>query len=266
MDCNVPLNSNLAWRTTPRCLHASLRLPSSSGKIRLIYQVYRRATTLREFADLSAIETVAAVQSRQLSAREIVASTFERVDRLEPVIRAWVVLDRDGALRRAEEIDARLALGDPLPLAGLTVGVKDIIDMAGLPTEAGFAPFHDRVAAADAEIVRRLRDLGAIPLGKTHTTQFAFSDSAPTNNPYLPSHTPGGSSSGSGAAVGAHMVPLALGTQTAGSVLRPAAYCGAVGFKPTFQLDVSLWCAAAVMVARSSWVDHPQRYGHSLYL
>ncbi len=206
---------------------------------------------MSDLADLTATEMVTAVQDRQHSAREIVTSIFDRIDRLEPVIKAWVILDRDGALRLAEETDARVADGDHLPLAGLPFGVKDIIDMAGLPTEAGFAPFHDRVAAADSEIVRRLRDLGAIPLGKTHTTQFAFSDSAPTTNPYLPSHTPGGSSSGSGAAVGARMVPLALGTQTAGSVLRPAAYCGAVGFKPTFN-----WISRSGVLPLSWSLDH----------
>jgi Asp-tRNA(Asn)/Glu-tRNA(Gln) amidotransferase A subunit family amidase len=182
----------------------------------------------------SAAEMVARVQQQELSARDLMQDTLERIDEIEPWLKAWVLLDRDGALRMAGELDRRAASGDLLPLHGLPFGVKDIIDVAGLPTEAGFPPYRQRIARQDAAIVARLRGLGAIPLGKTHTTQFAFSDPSPTTNPYDPAHTPGGSSSGSGAAVGARTVPLALGTQTAGSVLRPAAYCGAVGFKPTF--------------------------------
>ncbi len=183
---------------------------------------------------LPAVETVAAVHARDIGVRELVDVTLDGISRVEPRLHAWAVLDREGALRQAELLDRRLTAGERLPLHGLPFGVKDIIDMAGLPTSAGFAPFQDRVPVRDAAIVARLRELGAIPLGKTHTTQFALADAAPTVNPYLVTHTPGGSSSGSGAAVGARMVPFALGTQTGGSVLRPAAYCGAVGFKPTF--------------------------------
>ena len=189
---------------------------------------------MSDFQVHSATELVAGVQRRALSAREVVLAQFDRIDHIESWLQAWVLLDRDGALRIADELDERAAGGDLLPLHGLPFGVKDIIDVAGLPTVAGFPPYRQRIAHRDAAIVARLRALGAIPLGKTHTTQFAFSDPVPTVNPYDPARTPGGSSSGSGAAVGAHTVPLALGTQTAGSVLRPAAYCGAVGFKPTF--------------------------------
>jgi Asp-tRNA(Asn)/Glu-tRNA(Gln) amidotransferase A subunit family amidase len=181
-----------------------------------------------------AAELIARLQRREISAHDVVQASFEQIDRIEPWLHAWVLLDRDGALRAAGELDERSARGAVLPLHGLAFGVKDIIDVEGLPTEAGFPPYRQRIARRDSAIVARLRALGAIPLGKTHTTQFAFSDPAPTVNPYDPSRTPGGSSSGSGAAVGAHTLPLALGTQTAGSVLRPAAYCGAVGFKPTF--------------------------------
>lgn len=189
---------------------------------------------MSELNELSAAELVARVQRRELSARDTVLTNIDRIDQIESWLHAWVLVDRDGALRAADDLDERAVRGEVLPLHGLPFGVKDIIDVEGLPTEAGFPPYRQRIARRDASIVARLRTLGAIPLGKTHTTQFAFSDPAPTVNPYDPARTPGGSSSGSGAAVGARSVPLALGTQTAGSVLRPAAYCGAVGFKPTF--------------------------------
>jgi Asp-tRNA(Asn)/Glu-tRNA(Gln) amidotransferase A subunit family amidase len=121
-------------------------------------------------------------------------------------------------------------------LHGVPVGVKDIIDVAGMPTTAGARPWAHRRPATDAPAVARLRAAGAIVLGKTATTEFAYRDPAPTRNPWNPAHTPGGSSAGSAAALGARMVPLALGTQTVGSVLRPAAYCGVVGLKASFGL------------------------------
>src|SRR5207245_1352819 len=129
-------------------------------------------------------------------------------------------------------------LADALPISlhGIPVAVKDIFDVAGLPTTAGAPPFAHRRPDEDAASVALLRAAGAIVLGKTHTTQFAYRDPAPTRNPWNLAHTPGGSSSGSAAAVAARMVPLALGSQTVGSVLRPAAYCGVVGFKPTHGL------------------------------
>src|SRR2546426_54020 len=122
------------------------------------------------------------------------------------------------------------------PRHGIPVAGKDISDAAGLPTPAGAPPFAHRRPDEDAASVALLRAAGAIVLGKTHTTQFAYRDPAPTRNPWNLAHTPGGSSSGSAAAVAARMVPLALGSQTVGSVLRPAAYCGVVGFKPTHGL------------------------------
>lgn len=175
----------------------------------------------------------AAISSRALSATEAIKATLERIAAWEPAIRAWEHVAADQALAEAAAVDQRLARGEPLgPLAGVPIGVKDIIDVAGMPTTNGVP--GGRRASRDAFAVARLRAAGAILVGKTATAPFAFVDPPPTRNPYHRERTPGGSSSGSGAAVGARTVPVALGTQTAGSVLRPASYCGAVGFKPTF--------------------------------
>jgi Asp-tRNA(Asn)/Glu-tRNA(Gln) amidotransferase A subunit family amidase len=121
-------------------------------------------------------------------------------------------------------------------LLGIPFGVKDIIETRGLATEYGSPIYKGRIGTTDAAIVRQLRERGGVLLGKTHTTAFAYSDPAPTHNPRDLAHTPGGSSSGSAAAVAAGMVPVALGTQTGGSVLRPASYCGVTGFKTTYGL------------------------------
>jgi aspartyl-tRNA(Asn)/glutamyl-tRNA(Gln) amidotransferase subunit A len=189
---------------------------------------------------LSVREIPARVRSRELSVVELLRAIVEHIERTDPLLQAWVEIDREGALREAELLDHLAERGTVLPLHGVPVGLKDVIDVAGLPTRALFPPLGDRPAQSDAAIVARLRELGAVVLGKTHTTQLAFADPAPTRNPWAPDRTPGGSSSGSAAAVAARQVPLAVGTQTAGSVVRPAAYCGVVGFKPSlgwFPLD-----------------------------
>ncbi|MFF2514188.1 amidase [Streptomyces sp. NPDC058086] len=169
----------------------------------------------------------AAVAGGELSAAEAIAGALERLDRTESDVRAWVRVDRDGALGAARELDAVPSGG---PLRGVPVGVKDIIDVAGLPTECGSPLRRGRIAEADAPLVARLRRLGAVPLGKTVTTEFAYFAPGPTRNPHNLAHTPGGSSSGSAAAVATGVVPLALGSQTAGSLTRPASYCGVAGF------------------------------------
>jgi len=163
---------------------------------------------------------------------------------------AWVSIDDDAVLRQAALIDQRLEAGEDLPLAGTTVGIKDIIDVRGYPTVAGFEPFAGRVAARDASAVRLLRRAGAIIMGKAATTQFAVSDPAPTKNPWNFDCTPGGSSAGSAVAVAARHVDVALGTQTGGSVLRPSAYCGIVGFKPAFG-----WTSTAGVVPFATSLD-----------
>jgi Asp-tRNA(Asn)/Glu-tRNA(Gln) amidotransferase A subunit family amidase len=149
------------------------------------------------------------------------------------VLRAWVTIDRDAVLARARTLDAVDATHRG-PLHGIPVGVKDIIDTTDLPTEYGSPIYAGYRPTQDAEVVARLRAAGALIVGKTVTTEFALFTAGPTTNPHDPSRTPGGSSSGSAAAVGAATIPLAVGTQTAGSIVRPASFCGVVGVKPTF--------------------------------
>jgi Asp-tRNA(Asn)/Glu-tRNA(Gln) amidotransferase A subunit family amidase len=172
-----------------------------------------------------------------LSSEELVQECLERIRALELKVQAWQFLDEEHALAQARACDERKRSGEPIgPLHGVPVGVKDIIDTADMPTENGTALHAGRTPRDDAAVVRMLRAAGAVILGKTVTTECAYFNPGKTRNPHNPEHTPGGSSSGSAAAVGAGMVPLALGSQTAGSVIRPAAFCGAYGFKPTHGL------------------------------
>jgi Asp-tRNA(Asn)/Glu-tRNA(Gln) amidotransferase A subunit family amidase len=189
---------------------------------------------MADLHDVTAAEAARRIRSGALSPSNLLASCLKRIDAVEPVLKAWVLLDRDAASRVAVQRDIEAREGRFIgPLHGVPVALKDIYDAAGLVTTSGVGPWGHRRAAADAASVARLRAAGAVILGKVTTTPFALRDPTATGNPWNPGHTPGGSSSGSGAAVGSRMVPLALGTQTVGSVLRPAAYCGAVGFKPT---------------------------------
>lgn len=186
--------------------------------------------------ELTATEALRRLRRRELRAADLVRSLLDRIAAVEPKVRAWVVVDDLGALERARAEDAAFARLAALPLFGVPIGLKDIYATRDLPTAAGFPPWSGRVLDYDAATVERARDAGAIVLGKTETTQFAFADPAPTRNPWDLERTPGGSSSGSAAAVSTRMVPLALGSQTAGSILRPAAYCGVCGLKPTYGL------------------------------
>ena len=165
----------------------------------------------------------------------ITENCLAAIDAREQDIRAWVLVDHDEARRQATKLDTELSAGYCRgPLHGIPVGVKDIIDVIGLPTAAGYRPWRHRIAETDAELVRRLRLAGAVIIGKTETTQFASYDPSPTRNPHHSDRTPGGSSSGSAAAVAADMCLGAIGTQTGGSIIRPAAFCGVYGFKPSY--------------------------------
>ncbi len=177
----------------------------------------------------------ALIQERELSPLDIVQATASAVRQAEPTVQAWCHLNLDAALQRAETLTEALKRSRPVsPLHGATYGAKDIFDTAGLPTEWGSATQRGRVPSDDCELVAALDSLGCVLAGKTHTTAYAYYDTGPTRNPLAAGHTPGGSSSGSAAAVAAGMVPLAIGSQTQGSVLRPASFCGVVGFKPSF--------------------------------
>ena len=165
---------------------------------------------------------------------EVVEHCLERIDELEPRLQAWVSVDRDGALRRAGELDADLAAGRwHGPLHGIPIGIKDIIDVAGVSTAAGSRRRAKQTASEDADLVAALRAAGAILLGKTVTTQYACFDPPVTCNPWNPERTPGGSSSGSAAAVAVGMCLGAIGSQTGGSITRPASFCGVAGCKAT---------------------------------
>ncbi|MBU6504304.1 MAG: amidase [Betaproteobacteria bacterium] len=178
----------------------------------------------------------ASVLAQRLSRRDISAETLLRsclnhIDAREPVVKAWAWLEREAALEQARQMDRGAVRG---LLHGLPIGVKDLMDTADMPTAYGSPLYRNHRPRQDAAAVALARAEGALVLGKTVTTEFAVFHPGPTANPRNPEHTPGGSSSGSAAAVADRMVPLAFGTQTGGSIIRPAAYCGIVGYKPTF--------------------------------
>lgn len=183
---------------------------------------------------LSAVEAASFIASGQLKSEQLVRSCLDRIADTDDDIRAWAYLDPDSALQQARDCDRRrqegLATG---PLHGLPVGLKDIVDTRDMPTQRGTPIFQGRTPDNDARIVEMLREAGAVIMGKTVTTELAFVHANETRNPHNPERTPGGSSSGSAAAVAACHVPLAIGTQTNGSVIRPASFCGTFGFKPT---------------------------------
>jgi aspartyl-tRNA(Asn)/glutamyl-tRNA(Gln) amidotransferase subunit A len=185
--------------------------------------------------ELTAAQAARLIRSRELSPVELVEKLLARAAEIDARVQAWVSLDRDRALAAARAAEQLASSGAELPpLHGVPFGAKDIYDSAGLATAAGFRPYANRVPTTDAEPIARLKRAGAILLGKMVTTQFAQADPSRTRNPWSDERTPGGSSSGSAAGVAARLVPIALGSQTAGSVLRPAAYNGVVGFKPTY--------------------------------
>jgi aspartyl-tRNA(Asn)/glutamyl-tRNA(Gln) amidotransferase subunit A len=186
--------------------------------------------------DLSATEAARQIRRREISPVELVEAHLSRIERSQPTLKAFVTVDYGGARGAARAAEAALATGaDNLgSLHGVPFAAKDIYDAAGLPTTAGYGPMTNNIPKADSFTVARLKAAGAILVGKAVTTQFASSDPSPTVNPWRADRTPAGSSSGSGAGVAARLVPIALGTQTGGSILRPAAYNGVVGLKPTY--------------------------------
>ncbi|MDA7792338.1 amidase [bacterium] len=182
----------------------------------------------------SAAHLVEMIREGKVTSRALVEQSFARIEETDAEIQAWAFLDKDAALARADELDAIRQAGKPLgALHGVPVGLKDIIDTKSMPTECGTPLMAGRQPDGDAALVERLLDAGAVIIGKTVTTEFAFMYPSKTRNPHNLANSPGGSSAGSAAAVAAGHVPLAVGSQTNGSVIRPAAFCGTYGFKPT---------------------------------
>ncbi len=186
----------------------------------------RIALTVREY--------VQSIQEGKFTSEKLVMECLDRIDATEPDIGAWAHLDRENALGQARNLDEIRKRGQPVGnLHGIPVGVKDIFDTCEFPTQRGTPIYSGRQPDADSAVVEKLREAGAVIPGKTVTTEFAWMHPADTRNPHNPAHTPGGSSSGSAAAVAAGHVPLAIGSQTGGSTIRPASYCGIYGFKPS---------------------------------
>jgi len=180
---------------------------------------------------LSAIEAIKKIKQGQLTAESLIRSCLDRVSERDNIVKAWAHIDPEKAIDRARAADKQ---GNKGPLAGIPIAVKDIIDTADMPTRHGSTIYEFNQPTIDAAVVSKTRSMGGVIMGKTVTTEFAWRNPGATCNPHNLNHTPGGSSSGSAAGVADYQFPLAFGTQTGGSVIRPAAYCGVVGFKPSF--------------------------------
>lgn len=187
--------------------------------------------------EMTAAELVGLMAAGRVTSVEVVEGCLQRIREVEETVQAWTFLDPEYAIAQAKAADERRLSGRPVGgLNGVPVGLKDIIDTADMPTENGSVLHAGRTPSRDAGVVERLRAAGAVIMGKTVTTEFATRTPGKTRNPHNPAHTPGGSSSGSAAAVAAGMVPLSLGSQTGGSTIRPGAYCGVFALKPSHGL------------------------------
>ena len=215
---------------------------------------------MNEINTWTASQMADAINQGDVSAEEVTQSCIERISEREDIVKAWAFWDPDLALKQARACDEHRAAGNPLELLhGVPVGLKDIIDTADMPTESGSDHLKGRRPSRDATSTALLRAAGAIILGKTVTTEFAMTGQRGTHNPHDTARTPGGSSSGSGAGVADFMVPLALGSQTGGSMLRPASFCGVHGYKPTYG---SISRHGVFILARA--LDHLGIYARSL--
>ena len=186
---------------------------------------------MKDLESLSASQAARALARRDITATDLLLSCLDRIGQRESLVKAWSSLGKESALARAKELDKGSIKGI---LHGLPIGVKDLFDTYDLPTSYGSPIYANNYPASDAVSVALMRQAGGIILGKTISTEFATFKPPVTHNPHHLKHTPGGSSSGSAAAVADFMVPLATGSQTAGSIIRPASYCGVVGYKPSF--------------------------------
>ncbi|MFQ5764486.1 MAG: amidase [Rhodospirillales bacterium] len=211
-------------------------------------------------AELSAAEAARQVRDGEITSEALVTACLERIDEVDGAIEAWAHLDADYALEQARQRDSTRQSGESVgPLHGIPVGIKDIFDTKSLPTENGTVLDSGRKPDADCRVVSLLKEAGAVIMGKTVTTELAVYGPGKTRNPHNPDHTPGGSSSGSAAAVAAGMVPSAVGSQTNGSIIRPASYCGVVGFKPSHGL-----IPRTGILAQSHWLDTIGVFGRSV--
>lgn len=202
--------------------------------------------------DLTLSEAAEAIKAKTLSPVELFESLHSRIEAVDPKLIAWATLTPDLALAAAKKAEAEIASAGPKsPLHGIPFGAKDIFDTAGVRTAAGSKIWADRVPDRDSAPVAIVQNAGAVLMGKVHTTEFAAGDPAPSKNPWNVEHTAGGSSTGSGVAVASRMIPWAFGSQTVGSVLRPASYNGIVGFKPTFG-----------RISRLGVIPHAQSFDH----
>lgn len=208
---------------------------------------------------ISAVNALEMMQKGEITSEEYVTAFLEHIKNREPEVGAWIFLDPEMALQQAREADKRRRDEIPGKLNGLPIGIKDIIDTKDMPTENGSLIHKDRRPPEDAHLVKLLRDAGAVIMGKCVTTEFALSAPGKTKNPKDLECTPGGSSSGSAAAVSDYMIPLAIGSQTGGSVLRPASFTGILGLKPTFGT-----ISRSGMSPISERLDHPGIYANSI--
>lgn len=192
---------------------------------------------VKELWELSASEIVRKIETKEITAKDVAVSCAERIKDLDPEINAWTYFDRNRFVENAEAVDKKLLANNNIgKLEGVPVGVKDIFNTADMPTCMGSKIWKGFTPGNDARAVFRVKQEGGVVAGKTVTAEFAVHDPGPTRNPHNIDHYPGTSSSGSAAAVSCGMVPVSLGTQTAGSIIRPASYCGIYGYKPTFGL------------------------------
>ncbi|MEM7742833.1 MAG: amidase, partial [Pseudomonadota bacterium] len=211
--------------------------------------------------EFTAAELAAKIKAGEVTSVEVVEACLARIEDRDGDVGAWIHLDPELALTQAKAADAMSAAGHGEgPLHGVPVGIKDVIETADMPTQNGYRGHEGRHTHRDAMCVSLLRDAGAIILGKTVTTELAVREPGKTKNPHNPEHTPGGSSSGSAAAVADHQVPLALGTQTGGSVIRPASFCGIAAYKPTFGL-----VPRTGVTQEAPWLDTVGTFGRTLF-
>ena len=215
---------------------------------------------MAELWEMGGAEAAQKIETGEVTSEALVQSCLDRIAQRDNDVGAWIWLDPDLALEQARARDAEQARGFGTgPLHGVPVGIKDIIQTQDMPTQDGYAGHEGRHTHRDALCVSQLRDAGAVILGKTVTTELATRSPGKTRNPVNPAHTPGGSSSGSAAAVRDGQVPLALGTQTGGSVIRPASFCGIHALKPTFGM-----VARYGVTLQADWLDTVGTYGRSI--